>query len=201
MAEQKSQKADRATGRQSGPPPSSPPTLPPWHVPVTLEDIPETSAHFDLEADAGVRAAVAAVARLRDLPRLEASFDVTRHGAAGLLVSGSVSATVGQTCVVTLEPVENEVEETIDLAFVPQLAAEPSSNAEEDKSQIKDVNLNDPEPLIGGTVDLGALATEFLILGLDPYPRKPGAVFEAPQDDKPDSSPFAPLAKLTRGDG
>ena len=30
------------------------------------------------------------------------------------------------------------------------------------------------EPLIDGKVDLGALATEFLILGLDPYPRKPG---------------------------
>jgi hypothetical protein len=177
----------------------SPPGPPPWHVPVTLEDISETGEHFDLEADAGVRAAVASVAGLRDLPRLQASFDVTRRGSDGLHVLGSVSATVGQSCVVTLEPVDNEVEETIDLAFVPQVAAEPSAAAEQDNSQIKDVNLNDPEPLIGGTVDLGALATEFLILGLDPYPRKPGAVFEAPLDDKPDPSPFAPLAKLTKG--
>ncbi len=38
---------------------------------------------------------------------------------------------------------------------------------------------DDPEPLVGGTIDLGALAIEFLIVGLDPYPRKPGAVFEA----------------------
>ena len=29
-------------------------------------------------------------------------------------------------------------------------------------------------------VDLGLLATEFLILGIDPYPRKPDAAFEAP---------------------
>ena len=49
---------------------------------------------------------------------------------------------------------------------------------------------------IGGVVDLGALATEFLILGLDPYPRKPGAVFEPPQDVKPDPGPFAALAGL-----
>ena len=33
-----------------------------------------------------------------------------------------------------------------------------------------------PETLHGGVVDLGAVATEFLILGIDPYPRKPGAV-------------------------
>ena len=57
---------------------------------------------------------------------------------------------------------------------------------------------NDPEPLIGGVVDLGALATEFLILGLDPYPRKPGAVFEPPQDREPQGGPFAALAKLTK---
>ena len=31
-----------------------------------------------------------------------------------------------------------------------------------------------PEPLVGGAVDLGAVATEFLVLGIDPYPRKPG---------------------------
>ena len=38
-------------------------------------------------------------------------------------------------------------------------------------------NWNAPERLIGDVVDLGALATEFLILGLDPYPRKAGATF------------------------
>ena len=56
-------------------------------------------------------------------------------------------------------------------------------------------------PLVGGVVDLGALATEFLILGLDPYPRKPGAVFEAPQEVKPDPGPFAALAGLKEKNG
>ncbi len=46
---------------------------------------------------------------------------------------------------------------------------------------------DDAEPLIGGVIDLGALATEFLILGLDPYPRKPGAVFQPPQEATPDA--------------
>ncbi len=32
-----------------------------------------------------------------------------------------------------------------------------------------------------GTVDLGAIATEFFLLGIDPYPRKEGAEFEAPK--------------------
>src|ERR1700689_2503597 len=91
----------------------------PWQVPVAIEDVAETGRHFDLVAENDVRAAVARLAGLRDLPRLEANFDVTRHGPDGLRVRGRVSATVGQNCVVTLEPLANEVEEDIDLLFAP----------------------------------------------------------------------------------
>jgi hypothetical protein len=52
--------------------------------------------------------------------------------------------------------------------------------------------------MVGGAVDLGALATEFLILGVDPYPRAPGAVFEQPRKPTPESGPFADLAPLAR---
>src|SRR6202167_4701618 len=173
------------------------PAAAPWHVPVEVEDVPETGQHFDLVADETMRAAVARVAGLRELARLQANFDVTRRGAGGLHVAGSVSASVGQNCVVTLEPLANEIEEAIDLTFVPQQAAVPEPGEKEAKP--RDVKWGDPEPLIGGIVDLGALATEFLILGLDPYPRKPDAIFEPPQDRKPDEGPFAVLSKLTKG--
>lgn len=172
----------------------------PWRVPVAVEEIPDTGQRFELVADGPARAAVAKVAGLRDLPRFEASFDVTRRGAGGLHVAGKISATVGQTCVVTLEPLANEIEETVDLLFEPSSPVPEAEN--ETAPRVRDVQVNDPEPLVGGVVDLGALATEFLILGVDPYPRKPGAIFEAPPDGKPDSGPFAALAPLAkRGDG
>ena len=166
----------------------------PWHVPVAVEEVSETGQHFDLAADALVRSAIAKVAGLRELPRFEANFDVTRRG-GGLHVVGSISATVGQNCVVTLEPLANEVEETIDLIFEPPLRPEAPA---ENKGQQHGVKWDDPEPLVGGVVDLGAVATEFLILGLDPYPRKPGAVFESPEDGKPDQGPFAALGRLAK---
>ena len=172
----------------------APDSAPPWHVPVVVEEVPETGQHFDLAADAHVRAAVAKVAGLRELPRFEANFDVTRRG-GGLHVVGSISATVGQNCVVTLEPLTNKVEETIDLIFEPPQRLAVSV---ENEGQQHGVKWNDPEPLVGGVVDLGALATEFLILGLDPYPRKPGAVFEQSQDGKPDQGPFAALGRLAK---
>ena len=158
---------------------------------MAAEDIAETGQHFELGAEAGARAGVARLAGLREVLRLAASFDVTRHGAGGLRVAGHVSATVGQTCVVTLDPVSNEVEEDIDLIFLPGAVAPERAGSGLEMRE-------GPEPLIDGEIDLGAVATEFLVLGLDPYPRRPGAQFEAPPavDAADAAGPFAALARL-----
>jgi uncharacterized metal-binding protein YceD (DUF177 family) len=167
----------------------------PWSVPVRLDEVPEAGLHLDIEADAGARAAVAAAAGVNEVPQLTARFDVARHGRDGLRVLGTVSARVCQTCVVTLEPVENEIDEPIDLVFVP--ASTAGSAASEVTLGAEAVE--PPESLIDGVVDLGAVATEFLLLGIDPYPRKPGAVFEPPQSADAGSRPFAALAALRSG--
>jgi hypothetical protein len=168
--------------------------LPPWRVLVPVEDVAEAGQSFALAADAEARGAIARMAGLRELPRLEANFDLTPQGSGGLRVVGRVCATVGQNCVVTLEPLTNDVEEDVDLLFMPQSAKiEREGDA---GGTPADTSSDDQEPLIGGVIDLGALATEFLILGLDPYPRKPGAVFAPPREKRPDEGPFAALAGL-----
>src|SRR5580698_10386898 len=172
----------------------------PWSVPVTVDDVSEeTGRHFGLTADADTRAAVAKLASLRDLPRLQATFDVTRRGMEALHVVGRISATVGQDWVVALERVRNEVEEKVGVVFAPPSPmVEQQAVDDDDEGAPKRGrrNLDGPEALVDGAVDLGALATEFLVLGLDPYPRKDGAVFKPPQDVKPEPGPFAALAGL-----
>jgi uncharacterized protein DUF177 involved in 23S rRNA accumulation len=161
----------------------------PWSVPVAIHDIPDTGRRFDLVADEAARDAVAAVAGLRSLPRLQAAFDLVRRGRAGVHVVGTVSARVGQTCIITLEPIKDDIEAPVDLVFAPL-----QQNAEEHAAAA-------PEPLVDGTVDLGAVATEFLVLAVDPYPRKEGAVFQAPPTSDAGAHPFAALAALKKGDG
>src|SRR6266581_7817094 len=102
--------------------PSKQPSKQHWSVPVTLQEVPDNGRSFRLVADERTREAVAKLAGLRSLPRLEAQFEVTPRGQDGLHVAGTISATVGQDCVVTLEPIENEIEEQVDLAFVPPAA-------------------------------------------------------------------------------
>jgi uncharacterized metal-binding protein YceD (DUF177 family) len=171
----------------------------PWRFPVALDDVAEDGAHFDLIADAEIRAAVARIAGLRELPRLRADFEVKRLGDDALQVTGRISATVEQACVVTLEPVANEVEEEVALLFAPpKAAAAPPAARERDGDEFVAPGADEVELLVGGQVDLGAIATEFLILGLDPYPRKPGAVFEPPPEAEPETGPFAALAALKK---
>jgi hypothetical protein len=171
----------------------------PWSVPVTVHEVPPAGRRFALEADAATRAAIAKSAGLRALPRLDATFDVSRYGAEGLRVVGRVAASVGQLCVVTLDPIESEIEETIDLTFVPGAATAAGDTS--GKIAV-DVAIDEaPEPLLNRTVDLGAIATEFLILGIDLYPRKPDVVFEAPSIEDKAEHPFAALAALQRGQG
>ena len=167
----------------------------PWRVPLTQSSVTTSGLHVDLTADERVRSRLARVAGLKGLPRLSASFDVTLHGRNGLRVAGRVSATVDQICGITLEPFDNEVNEAIDVVFRPDVAefsAEKSSTGAE-------IALEDEtEPLVNGMIDLGVLATEFLILGIDPYPRKPGTMFEAPLERGDVGHPFAGLAALTK---
>ena len=57
-----------------------------------------------------------------------------------------------------------------------------------------------PEPIENGVIDLGRLATDALFLAIDPYPRKPDAVFEAPDvAPDPEDHPFAALKAFKLG--
>lgn len=166
-----------------------------WSAPVAVENISDTGLHLEIDAPAEVRAELAELAEVRELPQLSAVFDLVRVG-AGVQVTGRLKAKVGQTCVVTLEQIESVVEEAIDLEFAPLAAgaAEPSPKTARKRARGDEP----PEPLINGTLDLGALATEFLILGINPYPRKADAQFAPPQVEDGGEHPFAVLEILKK---
>ena len=118
-----------------------------WHVPVRVADVPATGLHLTLVADESVRAAVAALADLRDIARLEATVDISHQG-DGLRATGTISAKVKQTCVITLDPVENDVEETFDVTFAPGGGAAPAAPVDGNDQPV--ANAEPPEALVDG---------------------------------------------------
>ncbi len=167
----------------------------PWSVPVTVAQIPEAGLHRDIEAGAAEREAMAEAAGLREILSAHAALDVTPKSGGRVHVGGHVRARIGQTCVVTLDPIESEIDEPIDLIFAPpeQILADLVDEAVESGAEIPDP----PEPIVDDVIDLGRLATDALFLGIDPYPRRPDAVFELPAvAADPEDHPFAALKAL-----
>jgi hypothetical protein len=165
----------------------------PWSVALAVEEISEEGKHVELSADKATCEAIARVVGVRNVLELSATFDLMRHG-NGVHITGQVNAKVGQTCVVTLDPIESDIEETVDVEFQPA-PDEVSGNDETAKKAKAD---DPPEPLVGGVIDLGHVATEFLMLAIDPYPRKPGAKFVPPKTADEDAHPFAALEALKK---
>lgn len=166
-----------------------------WRFPVTVAELPAEGADFELTPDEKVRAALARHVDVLAVPELTARLHVKPDGRGGAEVRGTLEATVRQKCVVTLEPFDNALREEIDARFAPAGTVEPEAEG------MIDLEAEEPpEPLRDGTLDLAALTTEFLALGIDPYPRRPGAVFSQPDTAESDktSSPFAALEELKR---
>jgi uncharacterized metal-binding protein YceD (DUF177 family) len=169
----------------------------PWSVPVAVAQIPDTGLHREIEAGPATRAAMAEVADLREILSASASLDVTPKGGGRFHVAGHVRARVGQTCVVTLDPIENDIDEEVDLIFAPPEQIPELSDLVDEAAE-SDVEIPDPpEPIVNGAIDLGRLATDALFLGIDPYPRQRDAVFEPPAlAADPEDHPFAALKAL-----
>lgn len=169
----------------------------PLSRPFDVARIGDDPMRVEIVAEPAERAALARVDGLLGIDHLEADLRVAREGRSGLRVSGTVRATIRQTCVVSLEPFEAQLLEPVEVHLLPEadvialMAARPKG----DDADEGDHDL--PDPIVGGRVDLGAIAAEFFSLGLDPYPRKPGVAYapHAAQETAP-VSPFAALSRL-----
>jgi uncharacterized metal-binding protein YceD (DUF177 family) len=159
---------------------------PEFHRPLEVEHIPQGGCTEYLMADESELAALATRLKLPRMHSLRARLNVERLRAGGATVNGELTAEVEQTCVVTLDDFRSIVALPVERVFLPQREI-PDDDSEE----------ADADPVIEGKIDLGELVTETLSLGLDPYPRKPGAQFEGPsREDESPSSAFAELRKL-----
>jgi uncharacterized metal-binding protein YceD (DUF177 family) len=170
----------------------------PWRVPVVVAQIPDTGLHRAFEASDAVRAAMADTAGLREIASASASFDLKLKTGGRVHVTGEVHGRVGQTCVVTLDPIESAIDEVIDLMFAPPEQIRSLAALVDEAAQSEDEEVPDPaEPIVDGVIDLGRLATDAMFLAIDPYPRKPDAVFEPLAEIKdPADHPFAALKGL-----
>lgn len=164
---------------------------------IAVDEVPEQGLDLTIAADEATRRSLVVADGLAGMESLEADFHVARRGASAFNVTGTMRAKVTQICVVSLEPFDSEITEEIDVDFAPPAA--PAGRAGIILGGQAVWERDPPDPIVEGTIDLGALAAEFLALGLDPHPRKPGVTFApiAGGDEDADQKPFEILKKLS----
>ncbi len=179
-------------------------TLPPppsLAEPLAVAEVPPMGRTVVIEADETARAALAAACDVVSVEAFRAELKVAPWSGKGWSVTGRVVARLTQSCVVTLEPVETTVDEAVAVKLVPaaELAAYLEPAGPDGAIDLDASSADVPDGIDGDTIDVGAIAYEHFALGIDPYPRRPGAVFEPEAagvaDPAEHLSPFAALAR------
>ena len=152
-----------------------------------------------VEANAAERAAIAASFKLIAVDSLAADLDIHRNGAGLIVVDGRLRAEVVHTCVVSLEPAPQRIDEPFRVVLAPAGSRQAPPPPKPGAEVMVDPESEQPEPVAGPSIDLGAIVLEHFSLALDPYPRAPGAELPvAPETSGEEAarSPFAALAGL-----
>ena len=163
---------------------------------VRVDALPREGQVVTIEATPAEREELASFYRLPAIAALTATLRLDPWGRGGARVTGAVHGELTQVCVVSLEPFPAIVDEDVDVRFAPQTVANSRSTAAQQTETFSLADEDEPDPVIDGKIDLGALTAEFFALGLDPYPCKPGAILDEERtNSEPTDSPFAALAQ------
>lgn len=174
----------------------------PYSRPVDAINLRSDGVVVTLRPNLAERAAIAALLDIPSIESVSGEFRLTPKKAGTVNVGGRVKADLHQLCVVSLDPFPVSIEEEVDVDFAPeapQPKAAPAVAKPQQRPGEMQIDLDDIDPpdlIIDGKIDLGALLCEFVALGLDPFPRKPGVVFDFKDEADIVEHPFAALSKL-----
>jgi len=178
---------------------------PPFSYPLKVGHVSSNPVTVTLSADEAERAALAKDWDVLGVDSLEAELQASRWKRDGVRIKGRVRAQLTQACVVTLEPVEENIDEPFEALFVPEGSRLARIETENGEVVIDAEGPDMPEPFSGDSIDVGAVVAEFAALAIDPYPRKEGVEFDSHVEGQEEAgkggSPFAVLENWRRKDG
>lgn len=168
-----------------------------------LDKLGDRAVSTAIEASTAECAALAKRFGVLGIEALSAKFKLKRVRAGrAVRLEGSVEGAVTQACVVSLAPVRQAIREEFVTLYVPEADLKPIETDDEGNLSL-DAFLGDEEleeAMPEGPLDLGEIAAQEFAVAIDPYPRAPGAGFQADWGGAPERvSPFADLkAKLEK---
>lgn len=142
---------------------------------IDLDRMGNQGAAIEIVATEGERAALAKRFGFLALPAFSARVTVDRRPGGQVVVEGRLKGRLVQACILSLEPVTQELDDAFRLVFAQNLAEERDPESGE---ALINAQVDAPEPLAGNMLDVGEIVAEQLSLTAEPYPRKPGIKLE-----------------------
>lgn len=153
--------------------------------------------HFQRQADdAECERLSALVGNETQCRALAAAYTIVPRSADKYRVFGEIQARIVQICGVTLDPIEQTIDEAFDVEY--RRDARTPVDMAPDFDALGD---DDPEPIEHGLIKVGRLVCEIVVSAVDPFPRADDATLDQHEAGAaaPDTHPFAALARL-KGD-
>lgn len=176
-----------------------------WSVFFDVIKIKQTGNHLVLEATEEERKDLARRFGITEISTLKAKLFINNVRPKQYThITGTMTASLEQECVVSAEPITTQINEEIEGWYADPDKVVSFNKARREKS-IRDGDeiqmleeSEDPDPIIEGQIDLGAFVTEHLSLAIPAYPRKEGVEYEGDSFDQTAEEPAFdnPFAKL-----
>ena len=142
---------------------------------IDLDRMGPAGAALEIAASDSERAALAKRFGFLSLPAFSARVTVDRRVGGQIVVEGRLRGRIVQACVLTLDPVTQDLDDAFRIVFRPDMADDRDPESGE---AVLNSQADAPEPLTGNMLDIGEIVAEQLSLVADPYPRRPGAKLE-----------------------
>lgn len=168
--------------------------IPSFEAAIRIDNLPANGRNLKVKTNNAEREALARYLKVQSVDKMIAQLNVVPIK-RGVQLTGSLSAVIVQACVVTFEPVAQEIDEELNRVFL--LGQEDNKVETAGVEVFVDLDGDDlPDYFEGPEVNFSALLLEVLGLAIDPFPRQDGAKLETSGDPREDSSPFAVLKGL-----
>lgn len=152
-----------------------------WSVLVEAQTVTSQPNKMRIAASEAERKALAIRMGVASINSLSADLTVHRERGNIIHVNGLMKANLTRSCVVTLDPVQTQLEEIFEGWYADQDRIVMLAKARHERlGRLADSEIpvmdekEDPEPLVNGMIDVGELVSQNLSLMLDDFPRRRG---------------------------
>lgn len=142
---------------------------------VDLDRMGNGGSALEIVASDNERAQLAKRFGFLGLPAFSARVTVDRRPGGQIVVEGRLRGRIVQACILSLDPVAQELDDAFRIVFKADLAEERDPESGE---ALLSAQGDAPEPLTGNMLDVGEIVAEQLSLTADPYPRRSGVKLE-----------------------